>query len=80
METRSRFISQERMGTWVAVTFGVAVLALVTAIWGVRESRLGSVVAQVQVLKLDERIKSLEAARAGGAAAAMPAPAEDAGK
>ncbi len=71
MEVRSRFIAQERMGAWVIVTLGIAVLALLTAIWGIREARLGSVVAQVEVLKLDERIKALEAARP----AAAPAPA-----
>lgn len=74
MEVRSRFIAQERMGTWLVVTLGVAVLALLTAIWGIREARLGSVVAQVEVLKLDERIKALEAARPSEPAAA-PAPA-----
>ena len=73
MESRSRFISQERMGAWLVVTLGVAVLALVAAIWGLQESRLASALAQAEVLKLDERIRALEAARP---AAAMPAPAE----
>lgn len=81
MATRSRFIAQERMGTWLVVTLGVAVLALVAAIWGVMESRTGSMVAQVQVLKLDERIRALEAARPAEPAVAMPAPeAQEAGK
>lgn len=74
MEARNRFIAPERMGAWLVVTLGVAVLALVAAIFGIMESRTGSVVSQVQVLKLDERIRALEAARRVEPAAAMPAP------
>lgn len=74
MEVRSRFIAQERMGAWVIVTLGIAVLALVMALWGLQESRLTVAVNQMQFLKLDERIKALEAARPSEPAAA-PAPA-----
>lgn len=74
MESRSRFIAPERMGAWLVVTLGVALLALITAIWAVRESRVASIVAQAQVLKLDERIRALEAERSGAPAMPTAAP------
>lgn len=75
MESRSRFVAPERMGAWVAVAFGLAILALITAIWGVREARAVSAVTQVQILKLDERLRALEGARSAAPAATTPAPA-----
>lgn len=80
MEERSRFINPKRMGVWIVVSFGLAVLALVTAIMGMRESRVGAVVTQAEVIKLNERIMALEKMRApppmhapaAGAAPAMP--------
>jgi hypothetical protein len=79
MEGRSRFIDPKRMGVWIVVSFGLAILALVTAIMGMRESRVGAVVTQAEVLKLNERIVALEKMRpppmhapAAGAAPAAP--------
>ncbi len=63
METRNRFIAPERMGVWLVVALGTALAAFVIATWGILEARTVSAVVQVQVLQMDERIKSLEAAR-----------------
>lgn len=71
METRNRFIAPQRMGAWLVVALGTAIAAFVIAIWGVMESRTSSAVLQVELLKFDQRIKSLEKAPK----AAMPAPA-----
>lgn len=60
METRSRFIAPHRMGAWVVTALGVAVVALIVAVFGLRESRVSAVVTQVEVMKLNDRIKSLE--------------------
>jgi len=64
MEARSRFIDPKRMGAWIVVAFGLAILALVTAVMGMRESRIGAVVTQAEVLKLSDRISALERMRA----------------
>lgn len=73
MEIRNRFIAPERMGAWLVVTLGTAIAAFVIAVWGVMESRTSAVVLQVELLKFDQRLKSLERAPK----AAMPAmPAE----
>lgn len=69
MEIRNRFIAPQRVGAWLVVTLGTAIAAFVIAIWGVMESRTSSAVLQVEILKFDQRIKSLEKAPK----AAMPA-------
>lgn len=61
MATRERFIASERMGAWVVSTLGVALAAFVIAVFGVMEARTGSAVAQVEIIKLHERIQALEA-------------------
>jgi len=71
METRHRFIAPHRFGAWIVVTLGTAIAALVIAVWGILESRTGFVVQQVELIKFDQRIKSLEKSPK----AAMPAPA-----
>lgn len=60
METRNRFIAPHRMGTWVVTTLGVALVALLLAVFGIREARVSAVVSQVEILKLNDRIKALE--------------------
>lgn len=70
MENRNRFIAPQRVGAWLIVTLGTATAALVIAVWGVLESRTSYSVLQVELLKFDERIKSME----GSPKAAMPAP------
>jgi len=71
METRNRFIAPQRIGAWLVVALGTATAAFVIAVWGILESRTSFSVLQVQLLKFDERIKSLERSPK----AAMPAPA-----
>lgn len=72
MEIRNRFIAPHRMGAWLVVTLGTAIAAFVIAVWGVLESRISFAVLQVEILKVDQRIKSLEKSPSG----AMPAPAQ----
>jgi hypothetical protein len=71
MEERNRFIDPKRYGIWIAVAFGLALLALVTTIMGIHENRMGAVVTQVEVLNLNNRIVALE--HAGAAPATAPA-------
>lgn len=73
MEERNRFIDPKRYGIWIAVSFGLALLALLTAIMGTREGRVGSMVAQTEVIKLNERIMALEKKQAAPAPATTPA-------
>jgi hypothetical protein len=73
MEERNRFIDPKRMGTWVVVALGVAVLALVTAFAGLQESRLGGAATQVEILKLHERLLALERVRVAPKPAEKPA-------
>jgi hypothetical protein len=68
MEERSRFIAPQRMGVWIVVAFGTAVLALVLAFWTAREVHVGALVTQTEVLTLNARLQALE--RAGN----KPAP------
>lgn len=60
MEERSRFINPKRMGIWVVVAFGTALIALVLAFVGIREARVSALVTQVEVVKLLDRIQALE--------------------
>lgn len=81
MDSRNRFIAPERVGIWLMVAFGLAVLALITAIWGVRESRATNAFVQLEILKLSGRIKAQESKPAAMPAApaepAMPAEPEN---
>ena len=78
MEERSRFINPKRMGIWVVVGVGTALLALILAFEGMREARLSAVVAQAEVLNLNKRVQTLERERAAPlpAPASTPAPAK----
>ena len=69
MEERSRFIAPQRMGVWIVVALGTALLALVLAVWNVREDRVGVLVTQTEVINLNARLQALEKA------ANKPAPA-----
>ena len=69
MEERSRFIAPQRMGVWIVVAFGTAVVALVLGFWNIREDRLGALVTQTEVFNLNQRLQALEKA------ANKPAPA-----
>jgi Tfp pilus assembly protein PilN len=68
MEIRNRFIAPQRVGAWLVVTLGTALAALVIGVWGILESRTSATVLQVEILKFDQRIKSLEKSPSG----AMP--------
>jgi hypothetical protein len=60
MEERNRFIDPKRMGTWLVVALGTALVALILAAFSIREARLGAMVTQVEVIKLLDRIQALE--------------------
>jgi hypothetical protein len=75
MEERNRFIDPKRYGIWIVVSFGLALLALLTAIMGTHEGRVGAVVTQTEVIKLNERIVALEKKLAAPAVPAAVAPA-----
>jgi hypothetical protein len=75
MEERNRFIDPKRYGIWIAVAFGLALLALVATIMGIHENRMGAVVTQVEVLNLNNRIVELEKKQAVPTAPAVAAPA-----
>lgn len=75
MEQRNRFIAPGRIGAWLIVTLGTATAALVISVWGVLESRTSYSVLQVELLKFDQRVKSVEAApKLAMPSPAMPAP------
>lgn len=73
MESRSRLIAPERMATWLVVTLGVALLALIAAVYGIQEARTSAAVNQLQFQDLDKRVKAVEASKSAAAAPAMPA-------
>lgn len=73
MEMRNRFIAPQRVGAWLVVTLGTALAALVISVWGILESRTSATVLQVEILKFDQRIKSLEKSPSSGT---MPAPTQ----
>jgi hypothetical protein len=70
MEERIRFIDPKRFGIWISIAFGVAVLALVMALFGLRESRVGTALTQLEVVKLSDRIKAVEQTQGGRTAPA----------
>lgn len=74
METRHRFIAPERMGAWLVTTLGTAVAALVIGVWGIMESRATTATLQVELLKFDERMKSLEESASRNAPAQVTIP------
>lgn len=72
MATRHRFIHPDRMGAWVVVTLGVALVALVMTTYTLRQLKVAVAVQQVQVIKLTDRVQALEQAKA-----IAPAPAPE---
>lgn len=65
-------IEPERMGLWVAVTFVIALLALVTALVAIQRNTELAVVTQSEVMMLNKKIEGGSSA----APAAEAAPAE----
>ena len=65
-------IEPERFGIWIAVTFVIALLALVVALVAVKNVNDLAAVTQAEVLMLNKKIEGGQAA-APAAAAAEPA-------
>jgi hypothetical protein len=70
MTTRHRFIKPERMGAWTVVALGVGLVALVLSTYTLRHLKVAVAVQQVQVMKLEARVRALESTKA-----VAPAPA-----
>lgn len=66
-------IEPERQGLWIAVTFVIALLALVVAILGISRINNTVVATQLEVLVLNKKIEGLQASKTPAAPAA-PAP------
>lgn len=56
----AEIIPSERRGLWIAVTFTIALLALVMSIVAIRRINVTTVITQAEVLVLDKRIDKLE--------------------
>lgn len=69
-------IEPERIGLWVAVTFIVALLALVTATIAIKRNNELAYVTQAEVLILNTKIEKLNPT--AKAPAPVPAPAAEA--
>lgn len=67
-------IEPERMGLWVAVTFIIALLALVTALIGIKRNNELAYVTQAEVLVLNKKIEKSSST----VSAPAPAPAAEA--
>jgi len=55
-------IDPERMGTWVAATFVLALLALVLAFVALQRNKELAYMSQVEVLMLNKKIEALKSA------------------
>jgi hypothetical protein len=80
MTDLKHIIEPERQGLWIAVTFIIALLALVVALVGISRINNTVVATQLEVLVLNQRIAALQAnkdtpAPASVAPAAPEAPA-----
>ena len=64
-------IEPERFGIWIAVTFAIALLALIAALVAVKQTSDLTLITQGEVVLLNKKIESGQSA-----AAAAPAPAE----
>ncbi len=69
MDNINHVITPERMGLWMAVTFAVALLALVIALVGVHRFNDALYATQTEILLLNQKIDTLQS----GTAAAAPA-------
>lgn len=73
MADMKHIIEPERIGLWVAVTFIIALLALVTAFVGIKQSNDLMYITQTEVLLLNKKI---ETANPSAKAPATPAQQE----
>jgi hypothetical protein len=67
-------IEPERMGLWVAVTFIIALLALLVALVAIQRNSQLAYVTQAEVLMLNKKIQQSAAESAAPAAPAESAP------
>lgn len=74
MADEKHIIEPQRLGLWVAVSFILALLALVIAFIGMKRSSDGLVITQAEILLLNKKIQALEKKEIP----AEPAPAEEA--
>lgn len=70
MSNVDQIIEPERYGIWIAVTFVIALLALVMSLVAIKENNKLTAVTQAEILMLSKKI--------GGEQPAAPAPAEPA--
>ncbi len=71
MSDVKHIIDPERMGTWVAATFVLALLALVLAFVALQRNKELAYMSQVEVLMLNKKIEALKPA--ANPPAAVPA-------
>jgi hypothetical protein len=64
MSVINHIIEPERIGIWVAVTFTIALLALVLALVGVNRITNSAYITQTEVLLLNKKINNLTPAPA----------------
>lgn len=69
-------IDPERMGVWVAVTFVLALLALVLAFVALHRNNDLAYVTQAEVMVLNKKIEDMKKTQAASAPAAPAAAAE----
>ena len=65
-------IEPERMGLWVAVTFILALLAVVVAFIGLNRIQQSTIITQGEVLILNKKIEGLKSGNNAPAAEAAP--------
>lgn len=75
MTDLKHIIEPERQGLWIAVTFIIALLALVVALVGISRINNTVVATQLEVLVLNQRIAALQAKQTAPAPATPAAPA-----
>lgn len=76
MTDLKHIIEPERQGLWIAVTFIIALLALVVALVGISRINNTVVATQLEVLVLNQRIAALQANQTAPATPAAPATPE----
>lgn len=72
MNDTNHVITPERMGLWMAVTFAVALLALVIGLMGVHRFNDGLYATQTEILLLNQKIDQLQAGETQSAPAVKP--------
>lgn len=76
MAETKHIIEPERFGTWIAVTFVIALLALVVALVAVQRTNDLTANTQAEILLLNQKIESSQTAAPAAEPAAPEAAAE----